>query len=1403
MLRFRKIVLHRSTAWIGRVGLFTMLAVQPLAAFGAEPAEQVLLDKAVYWRLNSRPDLAAAALDKLLAAEPGQPDALYLSGMIAAQSGNVEKARQYLTRLREARPGSAQVAELETAIKIGPINTAELDEARRLVQDGKFDEAVQKYRQVFDGIPPPAYNLEYYQTLAGTPDGWDEARRNIEHLAQISGGDPKVALALAQLLTYREPTRREGIGLLLRLINDPTVGSAALRSWRAALLWMDAKPADKPFYDQYLARYPNDADVQKYFTEATTPGPALPADAARAEGFADLERGDIAGAERSFAQALQEQPEDADALGGLGLLRLRQQRFAEARDLLNRAMRAAPESKGHWLAAYDSASFWANVQGAKAALHAGNPQRARSILIDLLSRSRRENWGAELVLGDVETKLGNQEAAEKAYRQVLAVRPTDVDATIGLINTLIAQGKSTEAAALVDRLSTGGADRQIDLKRARAEILRAEAKELQADGRAAEAGEKYQSAVATDPANPWIRLDYAEFLDRQGERAQALAVIDPFASGSTPESYQAAAMFDAHRNRFADALSNIDQIPPGARSGDIKAYRDQILMPAEIERAKRLARAGNRRAARDVLIALYREPPIVPDKTRTVAYELIRMGDLESALAITRESAERGGPDATEATIDYVNVLLKANRFDEANTLLVQLRAGGKLTADDQADVDQAAAVIAVHRADKARKEGDIAAAQAQIAPLLSAHPNDPTLLMAAGRISADAGEKKQAISYIEAGYRQNPTDPQVINDAVWSAVHAGDFGLARTYLAQAIEADPKNPQLYYMKGQVERYGGNNRAAMQALETARSLNSEQGLVGDAMRAHPPQGAKAAPEEPTNSVQIPRPLPSGTMANSATSGTVQSGSSVVTAPAALLPFPPSSSDAPPSSNITRSLLIPPDADERPTPKGSVAPRSSAEDELERRRQVAQLQAAEAFAARINTAAGPLAITQTASLEAVAAPAAAADQPSPSSQPNGANTAENTLGVDINRSLSEIEAESAPVVQAGPVFAVRGGTAGLEQLLNVSSPIETSFSPWYTGTAYFAVTPTFLRAGTPSSSSLTQFGSNPILAAAMPGIALPSAGAQQANGVALGGGYSYRFFSGSIGSSPIGFRVQNLIGDLALCYPFPCGPIGPTGLSLWSGSPSNPVQLRVEGLRQPVTDTLLSYAGTQDPATGKIWGGVVKSGGRAVVLYDNGVYGGIASGGGAALTGQDVKSNSEGDGLVGAFFRPWRAGNDTVKVGANFSYIGYGDNLRFFSFGQGGYFSPQNYFDLSFPVEYSGEYGALRYRALAAAGVIHFNEKQSPYFPNNLDAQNTFEALVGNNNAFYQGKVVTTPGFNVAGQAEYAFDNGLILGTSAGVNNARDYTEGVVKLYLRDKFSARPPAAVFPDPSRGNL
>jgi len=1371
-----------------------LLAAMPSMPVSADPAEQTLLAKASYWTLNYRPDLAKQALDQLLSFDPKQPDALYQYGVIEAREGKTDQARRYLARLRDVAPSSPLIDELENTIRIGRIDPIALNEARRLVKIGDFEQAAQKYRQLFGGRPPPNYALEYYQTLAGTPDGWDEARQAIAGLVQASGGEPHVKLAYAQVLTYREPSRREGILLLIQLSRSPIVGAAAMRSWREALLWLNAKVDDKGLYDQYLAQNPQDSDVQKYFAEAITPPPAAPADVARFQGFTDLQHGDSRAAERAFAKALLEHPGDADALGGLGVIRLRQRRFGEARDLLSRAMRASPSTASHWVAAYQSASFWAGIQEAKAAQAAGDYKRARSILSGLVGRSGKDNWNAELALGAVDAKLGDLDKAEQAYRRVLATRPHDGDAILGLVNVLVAQGKAAEASTLLASLPTTAAARQDNIKRARADILRTQAKDLQGEGRNTEARAKFEQALAIDPTNPWLRLDFANFLDRQGELPQAFAIMNPSASGNTPESVEAAAMFDVQQNRFADALDKINRIPAAERTSDINAYRDQILLPAQIERAKRLAAAGRRAEARDVLIALYRQPPIEADKTRTVVYQLSEMGETNAALAIARESIARGGPDATKATIDYAATLLKSNHYGEASAALKQLRSSGRLDADDQADADHLAAIIGAHQADKLRKEGEITEAKGQISTLLGAHPNDPTLLMAAGRIYAAAGDRKQALSYIDSGYQQSPTDPQIVNDAVWSAIQANDLDRARTYLAKALEDDPKNPQLYYLRAQVERYSGNLRAAVQSLEKARSLNSEQ--AGGSPARGP--GSSATPI--SNNGQDSN----AQLLNSARGLTAQPSAARYSPGAAALHGGTAGGlPAPlPDSGLGKSLLVPPNAGDRPLPNGSIAPQSSAEDDLMARRQAAQLRAAQAFTIRVAQASGPSGLTQVASLGPVSTPTPLSDASPPQATSPATGAPSGTLNTDIDRSLAEIEAQSAPIAAAGPILRIRAGNPGLDKLINVQGPIETSFSPWYTGRAYFGVTPTFLRAGTPSSSGVSQFGTNPLLAVEFPGSTLPSPGDQQANGVGLYGGYSYKFVSAAIGTSPIGFPVRNLLGDIALCYPFACGPIGPAGLSLWEGSPSNPFQLRVEGQRQPVTDTLLSFAGTRDPATQQVWGGVAKTSGHAVLLYDNGSYGGIATGGGGVLDGQNVKSNSEGEGLIGAFFRPWREGDNALKVGLDLAYFGYDRNLQFFSFGQGGYFSPQNYLNLSLPIEYSGRDGALSYRAAAAIGVIHFNEDRSPFFPTNANAQTTMQSLTGNN-AFYPGKIVTVPGFNVGGQVEYAFDNGLTLGGRANVNNTRDYTEGMVNLYLRDNFGIHTLPVFSPDVGRGSL
>lgn len=400
-------------------------------------------------------------------------------------------------------------------------------------------------------------------------------------------------------------------------------------------------------------------------------------------------------------------------------------------------------------------------------------------------------------------------------------------------------------------------------------------------------------------------------------------------------------------------------------------------------------------------------------------------------------------------------------------------------------------------------------------------------------------------------------------------------------------------------------------------------------------------------------------------------------------------------------------------------------------------------------------------------------------------------DDTLEMDIDRSLAQIQAESNPTLIAGLGLRAHGGNDGLDRLTEIGMAIEGSFSPWLTGTARLTVLPVYLDAGTVSSGALGQFGANPLLAAN--GSALIGSGAQNAGGVGILGGYSYLDFSAQVGTSPLGFPVTNLVGNVAYAPKFF----------------SNTLTVRIEGLRQPVTDSVLSYAGTHaslgaaNAATAgafgnnSTWGGVVRTGGRATVLYDDNLYGVYGGGGAARLTGVNVPGNGVFDGLLGTYFRPYKTEDDALRVGIALYYMGYNRNLSGFTFGQGGYFSPHNYESLTFPVEYTGRSGNWSYLAAVAVGVQHFNVRSSPIFPNNPFAESALVAAGGNANL--AGSSSIGPAFSGKGQIEYAIDNTLSIGASASIDNGNSYTEGIGKLYIRKTFDWLAPINTAGDPS----
>lgn len=805
----------------------------PLPPAGPPNAEQVLLEKANYWRLKDRPDLAAQALNQLLEINPNNPDALFQFGMLSIQQNKPADAQRYLAKLQQVAPSDPHVADLQSAIRTGKIGTNDLSEARRLAQAGQLDEAIKKYQEIFRGPPPPGYGVEYYMTLAGTPQGWDEARQGLERLVQESPNDPQLRLALAQLYTYREPTRAEGIKMLAQLSKNPVVANQADEAWKQTLTWLGGSPQAKQDFQAYLSQFPNDTDIQQLLADLknqpTAGGGETP------QGFIDLKKGRIAAAEKEFLAELKANPNDGQALAGLGLVRLRQQRFGEAHDLLARALRAAPDQRKDIAPALDSAVFWGRVNEAKAAAARRNYAAARAILGPLLAHPHPDQWGALMVLADVETKSGQAAAAEATYRQVLRFRPGNPDAVMGLANALRSQNKTAQLDQLTKSMSPAERARFEKASASgggpggQAEKLRNEAKAASANGDNATADAKFRQAIAVDPKDPWIRLDYARFLAGENNVPAAFAAVDPAASGNTPTSILVASMFNAQQDHWVRALDLINSIPPAQRTDDIKNFRDRIYVRGTIEKAKQMAASGDVAGAKAMLVQLYNDPAVQTDEKRQAPFVIMKdLNDFDTALQMTRDAYQRGGPNSVKAGADYAMMLmLKGGHDEEAAQVMAQVSASGLVNDSNKEDLTPVYITIAVRQADKLRDRGDYADAWDRISRYLNDNPDNTDLLLCAGRIYASAGRSKEAMEQFKKAYDQDSDNMTVLRGVISGAILAHEYSAANDYIKKGMQADPQNPWLFYLQAQVAQAQGRNGEAIEALRQARTLNLQQ------------------------------------------------------------------------------------------------------------------------------------------------------------------------------------------------------------------------------------------------------------------------------------------------------------------------------------------------------------------------------------------------------------------------------------------------------------------------------------------------------------------------------------------------------------------------------------------------
>lgn len=1248
------------------------------AAHAQSPTPQALLvEQGQYWQLHKNPQRAAEVWLKVLLLDPAQVDALYGLGLIGVQQGKPQQAQQYLARLQAIQPPPRQALQLAQDISVAqPQNQQRLEEARRLADAGERDKASAVFRSLFDGRPPQGtIGREYYNNLAFNQADWAEARGGFQRLQREMPNDSIVALFYAKHLVRREDSRAEGVRALAALTQRADIAGDADESWRLALTWIGPpNPAQVPLFEAYLKTHPDDVEIRAQMNKgkqqvATTASKEWQPPAEVARGLKALKEGDQASAEQAFQARLKTRPDDADALGGLGVIRQQQHRLAEAEQLLSQATRQNDGSR--WQVALNEVRYWSALQQARDAQAKGQTAQAQ-VLVNQALRLNPNGVDARLALADIQAGTGQFDDAQRNYRQILNQRRDDPQAQEGLVNVLLKSGKNDEALQLINSLPATG---QAKIgQSARLQALRATQLAALAEQRndLPAARNALQDALRVEPDNIWTRFALARLNLAMGEPQKARDLINAMlqARPDNADALYVSALLSVQMGEWKAAQTTLGRLRPDQRTPDMDALAADVSLNLQLRQAIELGKRGQRQEALTLLDRIQPTANNSPDRMASLASAYVDIGEPTRALALMRGQLQNTTVPSADFILQYAAVLLKTGEDAQVNEILRNLQ-NRPLNAPARKRFDDLLYLYRIRQADQLRERGNLASAYDTLAPALAQRPGDSAAVAALARMYSANGDTAKALELYKPLLQRQPNDPQLLLGAADAAVLAQDTAFAEQALQQLLKTESGNPQTlteaarrYQNMGQTGTATDLLRKAVAIEQSEKRRNQSGQLVGSSVAPNPFAGVSG----PRNEV----------------------------------------------SRDTLLAAIPPPVQEMP---GSV---------------------------RSHTPFG---------IDAPPRPQQASNR-FESQLPRAALVSEDISPAQL--ALNKILQERSAYVTQGVSIRSNNSESGLSKLTDIETPLEINI-PLDESRVALRVTPVSLNAGSVSGDALSRFGS---------GAQSDGVGSQKAEGVGLSVAIQRPAdgLKADLGTTPLGFKYTTATGGISIDRPV---------------SDSSNVRYGVSVSRRPVTDSVTSFAGTTDKRSGQSWGGVTANGGRGQLSFDDNEVGAYGYASWHQLLGNHVESNNRSELGSGVYWYLQNATDSKLTVGLSMTGISYANNQDYFTYGHGGYFSPQTFFALGIPVTWAQRTGRLTYQVKGSVGVQHFEQDSADYFPND-------KALQAASGLRYEGQNKTGIGYSVAAAAEYKVASNFLLGANLGLDNAHDYQQLSGALSLRYQF-----------------
>lgn len=1366
-----------------------ILSLAVAAAHAAVPpprdaAVATLLERARLWDDRNRPQLARETLEKLFRFAPDHPDGLAALAGIEARAERPVMARAALDKLRRIQPGHPAIPGIELQLRLAGPDRHRLEQTRQLARQSRLDgrrdqrpKALAAYRALFgDAVPDGDLALEYWQLVAEDWDDWTAAHDGLAELARRHPDNLRYRYALAEHETTRLPINERALQILIDMTQLPEFERQARAAWRRVMLRLDPAPEHVVLLEAYLQREPNDSVVQgrlKTLAAAVASGarPPAAADAApRSAGLALLDKGKLEAAELQIERESRQRPDDAELIGGMGLLRLRQGHHAQAQAYFERARRLQPAQAAKWSSLAATARFWGLLREAADARGGREFALAEDKLRAALALDDREPQ-AWVALARVQDEQRHP-AAEASYRRALALDPVNRAALAGLLDLLVRDGRHAAARlAMADLDQAQRAALGRDLGLLQAGLLRAEADARLAAGAADAAIALLEEAIRLDGDDPWLRYSLGRiFLARQ-ETTRGLALFDELLARRPGDSgaLYAKALLQSGADQEMQALTTLEQIAAEFRDGKLTRFQRELWTGLQLERASAALRENRPEPARRLLEAAELALGADVEQLPRIARGWAAAGDIARARTLF-DQLRRKSPDLpADALLTEADILAAAGLADEVRTVLQRLPAG--LPAAQAERALQARERAVLQAAQALAEGGRIEAAH----ELLAAEPGERSaVLRALAALETRLGRPAEAVATYRRRLALEPAQAEAraeLADALiaagaaaeaieeidrWLGVAAADGRLADDGLRLSPRLMAGSDALMQARIRALRATGNLAAADRSLrrvlavypdatptrtELIRLLDAA-GRAEQATAEFDIELAAVAQGDPLEKIPLAEFL--------AERGHLAEARRLLAALLARLP------------DNSRLLLL----------SARVAQAAGQhEDAIAMQQRGFALEQAENLrrtGSRLSslTPRGP-ATDGRVDVE-IAGPAA--------SPP--ADAAQEVAGHYGLQQLAALIDTRAGWFAAGIDRRERIGTPGLSQYLSDEVAAETVL-PLANGDRWFVrADAARLRAGRldmGNAEDVRLFGSMALCADAPAGCR--AAPAQAVEGLGLAVGWLRQDRRIDLGLTPTNFAVSNWIGGIA-----DKGELGPFS---WSADLS----------RRALASSLLSWAGTRDPNSGRIWGGVVATGLRLGLSHDQGgAFGFWSSLGLHALTGKNVQSNQRMQLMAGGYWRLVNRSNQLFSVGLTGMNWRFDRNVGEYSFGHGGYYSPAAYQSLAIPLTWAQRFVRSAYVLRVATSVSRARTDSAPYFPEDPAMQAA--AIARGIDATYAatpGNAPSSRGWSLHLGWEYQLDPSVFLGGRIEIERSPDYAPDRYLLYLRynlDRAAAQP-------------